>query len=380
MFKFLPYTLKTLWRHRSRTILTVSGSAVALFVFCFVGAVQEGMNDLQRRQAAKGSLITFQANKFCPATSHLPQDYDSKIARLDGVKEVFPVQVFTNNCRASLDVVVFYGVPAKKLQLARDFNLISGTWGEFEQHQDAAVVGKAVASRRGIKVGDKFSIGDLSVNVAGIYDSDDPAEENYIYSHLEFLQRSKGMNLVGTVTQIEVLLNAGVDPIAKCDEIDAMFRGGPVETDTRPKGVFQAKALGDLTQLIGMAHYLGYACVGLVLALVATTTIMSVEDRLKEHAVLQTLGFTGTRVFLLVMNESVLLSIAGGIVGVGAAMLMLQLCSLSVGAEAVSIAFTPSFRLALTGVVISAIAGIIAGIAPAWHASKTEIVSALRQA
>ncbi len=79
MFKFLPYMLKTLWRHRSRTILTVSGSAVALFVFCFVGSVQQGMNDLQHRQEAKQSLIMFQANKFCPATSHLPQDYESKI-------------------------------------------------------------------------------------------------------------------------------------------------------------------------------------------------------------------------------------------------------------------------------------------------------------
>ncbi|HQX51744.1 MAG TPA: ABC transporter permease [Planctomycetaceae bacterium] len=379
MFKFVPYILKTLWRHRSRTILTVSGSAVALFVFCFVGAVQEGMNDLQRRQSAKGSLIVFQANKFCPATSHLPQDYDQQIARLDGVKEVFPVQVFTNNCRASLDVVVFYGVPAEKIRKARDFKLISGTWEAFEQQQDAAIVGQAVASRRRIKTGDKFSIGDLSVNVAGIYESDDPAEENYIYSHLDFLQRSKGMDLVGTVTQIEVLLNDGVDPVTRCHEIDEKFRGGPIETDTRPKGVFQAKALGDLTQLIGMAHYLGYACVGLVLSLVATTTIMSVEDRIKEHAVLQTLGFSGPRVFWLVMTESVVLSIAGGIVGVGASMLVLKLSSLSVGAEAVTIAFTPSIQLAVTGVIVSAVAGILAGIAPAWRAASTEIVPALRQ-
>ena len=380
MFKFLRYTLKTLWRHRSRTILTVSGSAVALFVFCFVGAVQEGMNDLQRRQEAKGSLIAFQANKFCPATSHLPQDYDQQIARLDGVREVVPVQVFTNNCRASLDVVVFYGVPPEKLRKARDFELVAGTWSEFEQHQDSAVVGRAVASRRDITVGDNFSIGDLSVNVAGIYQSDDPAEENYIYSHLDFLQRSKGMNLVGTVTQLEILLNEGVDPVAKCNEIDDKFRGGPVETDTRPKGVFQAKSLGDLTQLIGMAHYLGYACVGLVLALVATTTVMSVQDRIKEHAVLQTIGFSGPRVFRLVMTESVLLSIAGGFVGVGAAMIMLKLSSLSVGAEAVSIAFTPSFRLAITGLMVSTIAGTFAGIAPAIHAARTEIVPALRQA
>ena len=380
MFKFVPYILKTLWRHRSRTILTVSGSAVALFVFCFVGAVQEGMNDLQRRQKARGSLITFQANKFCPATSHLPQDYDQQIARLEGVKEVVPVQVFTNNCRASLDVVVFYGVPPQKLRIARDFELTSGNWSEFEQHQDAAIVGRAVASRRGINVGEKFSIGDLSVNVAGIYKSDDPAEENYIYSHLEFLQRSKGMNLVGTVTQMEILLDEGVDQVARCKEIDDTFRGGPVETDTRPKGVFQADSLGDLTQLIGMAHYLGYACVGLVLALVATTTIMSVEDRIREHAVLQTIGFSGPRVFGLVMTESVLLSIAGGIIGVAAATLTLRLSHLSVGAEAVTIAFTPSVRLAVNGLIVSAIAGTLAGVPPALRAARTEIVPALRQA
>lgn len=380
MVKFFPYTLKTLWRHRSRTILTVSGSAVALFVFCFVGAVQEGMNDLQRRQATKGSLITFQANKFCPATSHLPEDYTQGVAQLDGVRDVVPVQVFTNNCRASLDVVVFYGVPPTKLRTARDFQLLSGSWSEFEQHQDTAIVGQAVAARRGITVGDKFSIGELSVNVAGVYQCDDPAEENYIYSHLEFLQRGKGMNLVGTVTQLEILLMEGVDSVAKCVEIDNLFRGGPVETDTRPKGVFQADSLGDLTQLIGMTHYLGYACVGLVLALVATTTIMSVQDRIQEHAVLQTLGFTGPRVFQLVMVESVLLSITGGTIGVGVAMLMLQLSSLSVGAEAVTIAFTPSVRLAFIGLAVSAVAGTLAGIIPAIHAARTEIVPALRRA
>lgn len=358
--------------------MTVSGSAIALFVFCFVGSVQEGLNDLLSRQKAKGSLITFQANKFCPATSHLPQDYDRQIAQLQGVRDVIPIQVFTNNCRASLDVVVFYGVPPEKLRNARDFQLVSGSWSEFEADQDSAVVGKAVAARREIGVGDKFVIGDLKVNVAGIFESDDPAEETYIYCHLEFLQRRKGANLVGTVTQMEVLLNPGVDPVAMSTQIDEQLREGSVETDTRPKGVFQTTSLGDLTQLIGMAHYLGYTCVGLVLALVATTTLMSVQDRIREHAVLQTIGFTGSRVFLLVLAESFLLGIAGGVLGVSAAMVVLKASSLSVGAEAVSIAFTPSLRLAATGLMVSCVAGALAGLAPAWHAARTEIVPALR--
>jgi putative ABC transport system permease protein len=378
LIKFLPYVLKTLWRHRARTLLTVSGTAVALFVFSFVGSVQQGLDDLANRQEAKQSLVMFQANKFCPATSHLPQDYESKIKRIDGVREVVPIQVFTNNCRASLDVIVFYGVPPEKLRAARDFQLIAGDWRDFEKHQDSAVVGRAVASRRGIKAGDKFSIGDLSVTVAGVFTSSDPAEENYIYSHLEFLQRNKAANLVGTVTQHEVQLAPGVDAVAKSDEIDALFRGGPVETDTRPKGVFQAKSLGDLAQLIGLAHYLGYACVGLVLSLVATTTVMSVQDRIQEHAVLQTLGFTGSRVFGLVLTESTLLSILGGVLGVGTAMLMLAWSHLSVGAEAVTIAFQPSWSLAATGIVVAAVVGVLAGIAPGWHAARADIVGALR--
>ena len=378
--RLLPYILKTLWRHRARTILTVSGSAVALFVFCFVGSVQQGMNDLQRQQSGKRSLIVFQANKFCPATSHLPQDYEQKIQEIEGVREVVPIQVFTNNCRASLDVVVFYGVTAEKIRRARpNFQLLEGSWDEFENNQDSAIVGNAVAKRNDLKKGDTYSIGSLSVTVAAIYTSDDAAEENYVYSHLDFLQRRKGMNLVGTVTQLEVLLDPSADADTICRAIDQQMKTESIETDTRPKGVFQAKSLGDLTELIGMAHYLGMACVGLVLAMVATTTVMSVQDRIKEHAVLQTIGYSGAKVFQIVIAESSFLSLIGGLVGVAAAMLVLQWSSLAVGASAVTIAFKPSLQLAITGVLVSGVTGLLAGIFPAIQAARTEIVKGLRQ-
>jgi len=378
MLRFAPYVLKTLWRHRARTALTLSGSAVALFVFCFVGAVGEGMDDLRQRQQAEGALIVFQANKFCPATSHLPQDYQLRIRPVPGVREVVPIQVFTNNCRASLDVVVFYGLPPEKLRTVRQFELLKGDWSAFEQHQDAAMVGSAVAGRRRLEVGDKFSIGGITVTIAGVYWCDDPAEENYVYTGLDFLQRGNGWNRVGTVTQFEVMLEQGADPIAACRQIDEAFRGGPVQTTTRPKGAFQAKALGDLAQLVGMTRYLGYACVGLALILVATTTVMSVQDRVKEHAVLGTVGFSGRRVFCLILAESVLLSLAGGAVGVAAAWIVLELGGLAVGAEGVMMAFQPSLPMVTDGLAVSLLAGLLAGAAPAWQAARTEIVPALR--
>ena len=378
MIRFIPYVLKTLWRHRSRTLLTVSGSAVSLFVFSIVVSVQEGMRDLTRRQHAHQSLVAFQAHKFCPATSHLPQDYENAIRQIAGVRDVVPIQVFTNNCRASLDVVVFHGLPPEKLRALRDFRLSSGSWAKFEQRRDAACVGKAVANRKQLEVEDTYEIGGVRVNVAGIFSSNNPAEENYIYTHLDFLQRRQGENRVGTVTQFEVFLDAGTDSDVACQAIDNLFQSGPIPTTTRPKGAFQAGTLGDLAALIEMAGYLGYACLGLVLVLVATTTLMSVQDRIQEHAVLQTIGFSGSKVFGLVLCESVILSFSGGVLGLGTAVALLQFSGLPLGAEGVIIAFGPSFRLALTGAVASVIIGLSAGLIPAWQAARTEIVPALR--
>jgi len=366
MIKLAPFVLKSLWRHRTRTLLTLSGTAVGLFVFCFVGSIQEGLDALFDRREAEQSLIVFQAHKVCIATSRLPQDYAEKIAEVPGVRDVVPIQVFTNNCRASLDVAIFYGLPPEKIRSARNFKLLDGSFEEFEAHQDAALVGRAMAARRSIALGDKFSLGDYTVAVAGIYACpENVAEEDYIYTHLDFLQRRQGDNQVGTVTQLEVFLEPGADADEKCAAIDDALHGGTVETETRTKGAFQAKTLGDLTHLLGLVRYLGYACVGVVLMLVTTTTVMAVQDRIREHAVLQTLGFSTLRIFALVLAESTIIGTLGGLLGVGLAMGFLTFVPRSIGTNAVTVPFTASPDLALLGIALGLLIGVIAGIVPA---------------
>ena len=56
----------------------------------------------------------------------------------------------------------------------------------------------------------------------------------------------------------------------------------------------------------------------------------------------------------------------------------LQLVPMSVGAEAVTIAFQATWRLAVLGVAVSLVVGVLAGIAPAWAASRMDLVAALR--
>ncbi|MEX0642457.1 MAG: ABC transporter permease [Pirellulales bacterium] len=380
MFSFLPYILKSLWRHRTRSLLTISGAAVALLVFCFVGSVQRGLHALTENSEAGRTLIVFQENRFCPQSSRIPQDYSRTIAKQPGVSDVVPIKVFTNNCRASLDAIVFQGLTPDQLKKWRKLELKSGNWDTFTRQGDGALVGQAVAARRKLSVGEKFTIGDITVLVAGVFHSENAADEGLIYTHLDFLQRARGQEDVGTVTQLEVHLADGVDPDAIAATIDSGFHSGPVATTTRTKGMFQADTLADLAELIGFIHWLGYACVGLVLSLVATTTVMSVQDRIKEHAVLQTLGFRPFRVFRLVMIESTLLSTMGGALGVTAGLLFLAWSGMSVAAEGVTIGFRPSWEIALQGLVASLAVGLLAGVAPGWHAARTEIVPALRHA
>ena len=101
---------------------------------------------------------------------------------------------------------------------------------------------------------------------------------------------------------------------------------------------------------------LGWCCL-----LVATTTVMSVQDRIKEHAVLQTLGLRPARVFRLVVIESWLLSTLGGLLGVAGAVLLLTSVGMSIAAEGVTIAFEPSLAMALQGRI---------GFSGRWAASR----------
>ncbi len=106
---------------------------------------------------------------------------------------------------------------------------------------------------------------------------------------------------------------------------------------------------------------------------------MSVQDRIKEYAVLQTIGVRPLTTLRLVLTESTLLCLVGGLSGTLLAMIALSLGGFAIGAEGATTAFRPTPNLALSGCLVSIFVGLIAGIAPAVQAATVPIVNALRQ-
>ena len=131
--------------------------------------------------------------------------------------------------------------------------------------------------------------------------------------------------------------------------------------------------------MIRFTRLLGLLCVVLVLALTANTVFVMVQERVREHAVLQTIGFAGRHLFALVIIESLMLALAGGVAGTLVATAVLRLGHLSLSAEGVTISFAFTPLVVAAGLAASAFTGFVAGLVPALQASLIPITEALRR-
>lgn len=378
--RFIPLVWKQVTRHRMRSILTVLGVAVAMFLFSAVQAMQAGVEAATRTNADDTTLVVYRKDRYCPFTSMLPQSYEQQIGQIPGVVSVVPVKILVSNCRASLDVVTFRGVPRDSFIQAfvPRFELLDGSVRDWERRGDAALIGETLARRRGFRVGDRFEAAGINVYVAGIIRSAEPQDQNVAYTHLDFIQFQAGGRSGGIVTQFNVKVS---DPKVLEDvarSIDDRFAIDQDPTHTSAEKAFVARAASDIIEIVGFMRWLGWGCLVAVLALVGNAIVLSVQDRIREHAVYQTLGYSGNLIARLIVSEGLLMSLAGGLLGSALAVGFLRYRGLAMSVDGLSIPVQASPWVFLIGLAIACVLGVVAGLIPAWQASRREIVACFR--
>ena len=378
--KMLPLALKNITRHRLRSLLTMAGVAAGMFLFTAVETMQHSLAKVTQASADDTTLVVYRENRFCPATSRLPEHYLPTIERIEGVREVIPIQIAVNNCGASLDVITFRGVPPENLRKYNpDLVVIEGSYEAWTKRSDAALVGETFAQRRGLKPGDKFEAVGINVHVAGILQSKDSQDNNVAYVHLPFLQQASNLGL-GTVTQFNVKVESSdqLDPVAT--QIDETFRSDSQPTSTRPEKAFFAETAKQMIELIGFTRWLGLGAVLAVLGLVANAVLLIVRGRVKETAILQTLGFSRLRIASLVSFEGILLGLLGGGIGVISAIVFFHWQAFTLGNEGLTLAITPDNAVLFKGLLVALLLGLLASLYPAWRASRQPVVDSLSAA
>lgn len=375
--KLLTYVRRTILRARTRSLLTLLGTALAMALFAFVSTLEAGVRRLSE-ESNQPVLVVFQTSRFCPLTSDLPIRYVDEVKRIPGVASVLPTLLYINACRTNLDLVTFHGVPPAEVEAMHDVRLVAGSLDGWRTSPDGALVGRRLAERRGLKPGDRLRIPvkNIDVLVGGIVEGTGAGLDNVAFVHLDGLQRS--LNKRGTATELFVRLSPGADGKAVARAIDERFASDAVQTDTKSLQAFVQGAVGEVGEVVGFGRLLGYLAVAVVVLILGNTVFISAQTRVAELGTLETVGASRALLAALLTSESVLLAVLGGVVGIGAVSLWLTFAPVTLGIEGYGIDLAPTAALFVRSLLVAVAVGVVAALGPVIELLRRPLALAVK--
>jgi putative ABC transport system permease protein len=370
-----------LTRRRVRTLLTTLGITVAVASMVIFLSLGEGIRkvfvsqlggigpDVQVSLTPLSQGLALQPN--------LPQKTADDIQALApelGIQTVTPVIMAVRGGREVTQSVVLYGLPAAQ-GIAAVFPTTTAAQGRAltpaDEGAGVAVAGAKAAQNLRLKVGSTLNLNRRNqVKVIGVLAPESGLVDNFIFIPLGTLQRSEGA--AGRVSLVAVKLDNSRDARRVADVLSERL---DLEAGTQSDFL----SFIDRALIISDAVRFGISLIALIVGglAVANTVMMGVFERTREFGTLRAIGARPSFVRSLVLTESLLLSLVGGVGGVllglaGIAGVNLYTQQLA-GIDAA--ALTP--RLVLLALAISLLLGLLSGLLPARNAGRMSIVGAL---
>jgi len=266
------------------------------------------------------------------------------------------------------------GVYPIAYQVHRDMRLESGRWPNAGTAE--MVVGRKLAARYpSLAVGSDFKFGRRTFKIVGVFSDGDSARESEMLTDLDTLTQE--VHVANGFEVLHVVLKPGMHE----DFAKSLTTDSRVKVDTMSEQEFYAKQTGFIDQL---------RTLGLVVALILAigsvfgamnTMYSAVARRTSEIGVLRVLGFSRSNVLASFVLESIVLALAGGVLGEILGVLVAYSTGLS--SQLMNVGET-IFRFRLTvdafvsGMIAAIAIGALGGLLPAWRASRIGLVESLR--
>lgn len=300
-----------------------------------------------------------------------------EIGRLPQVEVVMPIKIVMSECKATADLLAVHGVDKELFQAFRHFELVAGSLNAFRREDSAALVGTEIARRYGWKLDEYVSLpklGGVSFTIRGLFHTGGTAHDSLILVDRTYLQLAAGKK--GESNQFYVKLKDGVEPDLVANTIDAM--GLPVKTRTLTEKSFISSVLEDMKDSVFFSRIVALLTLVVLLIAVANAISMSARDRIQEIGVMRTLGFQRSSILGMILCESLLISIAGGVLGLAVSWIAMEVAHVGVAVcgYTVSLAFDRQLFVKTGAIVV--FLGLAAGIAPAVASARLSVVESLR--
>ena len=364
--------LRNLGRNRRRSLLTMAGIAVAVFIYAALSAAVEGIT-APVGQAAHGELLSVrEKSRANVLTSRLPQVAEARAARQPGVQ--LATGVLTDLAIVGeKDVHIFlYGVDPEPYLAAKRLTLDAAQRAAFAADRNGAVVGHLLAERMGWKLGQRVDLPShgLAFTVRALLPAQDSELESQVLLQRDYLQKARGAE--DLVTTLLVRVADGQDPNAVAHRLDEHFALTPTPTETASEAAYAQRIVDQFMGFVDYVRWMGLITVLITLMAAANTVSLNVRERMAELGVMRALGYRPGQLLALIVIEACALALPAGVLGLGLAWGML-------GSRAASLSgLQLSDSTLLYGLVASLLVGIAGSVVPALSASRTPIIDALR--
>lgn len=384
--KYLGLIWKNVWRKKIRTLLTVSSVFVAFLLFALLSAIGYAFNSGEDVADAERLIVIDKVSLINP----LPIAYKNRIAATEGVQSVTHSSWFGGYYQdPRVQFPQFPVDPYEYFSMYPELKIPREQLDAWARNRQGAVIGRELAEQFSLNAGDRIPIQATiwtqldgartwEFDIEGIFETDDPRGSSaFFLFHYDYFDEARAFGK-GTVGWYILRVERGADPVQVANEIDLQFANSPNETDTSTEAAFAqsfAKQFGNIALIVSLI----LGAVFFTLLLVSGNTMsQSVRERISELAVLKTLGFSDRSVLGIVLSESILIMLMGGLLGLGVGWVLVQGAARAMGA------FLPGMFLTtdamLTALCIMVVAGIVAGIFPALKAMRLTIIDALARA
>ena len=383
---FFVVPLKNLLRRKFRSLLTALGIALSVAtVVSLVGfalGLEQSSVEVYRGHGI--DLVVLRSGVTERLTSNLDEKIAGLLTELPGIAAVNPsLTDLVSFGDGSLIGIPVHGWPANGFAV-ETLQIISGRRLSTDD-RDAVMLGNALADSLRKRVGDTVEIESQAFRVVGTFQGANLFEDTTAVVPLAHLQRL--MDRPAQVTEFQLKLeDQADDPATGQRPTIAALR----QQITQLRNV-QGKRLG-LIALPTQEYITASSETKLVRAMAAVTSlialvigsigmlntmIMSVWERTQEIGALRAIGWRKSRVLRMILGESLLLSMTGGLVGIIFAWMLMLLLSHSSSIQGL---IRPELSLSVVwqGLLLATVAGVIGGIYPAYRATRLTPSTALR--
>ena len=375
---------KNLFRKKLRAILMLFSILIAFLIFGVLAGFERAFNAGEDVAAADRLMVVNKIN----FTQPLPIAYVNRVRAIGGVRQVTHFNWFGGYYREPKNFLIVMAVePESYLQVYQDqIDVAAEARQAFIRERTGVLVGEAMLKKWGWKVGDRVPImsniftqkngsrtWDFTI-VGTIVARKPNIDTNFMVLQYEYFNETQnlGRDLIGWIA-LNTSSPSQNDGVAKA--IDQMFANSLYETSTDTEKAFNkafAAQLGNIALIVALVVGAAFAT---ILMFVGNTMVMAVRERTREIGVLKTLGFSGGRILRLILGESVLLALLGGLPGVALAALFAAALETSVGNFIPGFAVTPG--IALNALLLMLGFGLATGLIPAITAMRLKIATAL---